>query len=264
MIKRWRNRLGSTVGVGDTQHDPATPGFVAASPSDIGEQERHSSALHRAFYENDGPLVHKWRHYLSIYDRHLSAFCNTPVRFLEIGVSDGGSLRMWRQYFGSKAVIFGIDIDPRCAFLDGQDGSVRIGSQDDAAFLQSVVAEMAGIDIVIDDGSHFPEHQWASFQTLFPLLNETGVYICEDLHTAYWPAFGGGCRVPATFIERTKMIIDDIHADFHDHPSTVPDANRLINGLFFYNSMVVIEKKPQLRPCHITVGNFTLTLKRGG
>src|SRR5262245_27995053 len=129
MIKRWRNKLGSTVGVGDTQH-AATPGFVAASPSDIGEQERRSSALHRAFYENDGPLVHKWRHYLSIYDRHLSAFCNTPARFLEIGVSDGGSLRMWRQYFGSKAVIFGIDIDPRCAFLDGQDGSVRIGSQD--------------------------------------------------------------------------------------------------------------------------------------
>ena len=48
---------------------------------------------------------------------------------------------MWRKYFGEDAIIYGIDIDPECAQLDGIAGQVRIGSQADTAFLESVVAE---------------------------------------------------------------------------------------------------------------------------
>ena len=56
---------------------------------------------------------------------------NRPVRLLEIGVFKGGSMHLWRKYFGLEAILFGIDIDPKCAQFDGRDAQVRIGSQDD-------------------------------------------------------------------------------------------------------------------------------------
>lgn len=224
------------------------------SPDDVPVAEKTQSELHKLFYNNTGTLVNKWRHYLNIYESHLSRFRHTPFHLLEIGVAQGGSLSLWRRYFGPKAVIFGIDIDDRCRRFDKRDAHVRIGSQDDPAFLRSVVSEMGGVDVVLDDGSHKASHHSTSFQTLFPLLNDGGVYICEDLHTAYSPTFDGGYRRNGSFIEVAKKIIDDIHADFHDQPQYVADAHRSIHGIYFYNSMLVIEKRAQQEPRYIQVG----------
>ena len=130
--------------------------------------------MERIFYGHTGRQAFKWRHYLEAYDRHLSRFRDTRVRLLEIGVQKGGSLQIWRKYFGPHAVIFGIDIDESCRALDGAGAAVRIGSQDDVAFLNGVVEEMGGLDVVIDDGGHVAEQQHASFATLFPLMSERG------------------------------------------------------------------------------------------
>src|SRR5437764_7355436 len=89
--------------------------------SDIPAEEMSLSAMHRAFYEHDGATINKWRSYLSIYDKYLRKFRETEVRILEIGVWRGGSLSMWRKYFGPDAVIFGVDINPECAgFAKGE------------------------------------------------------------------------------------------------------------------------------------------------
>jgi hypothetical protein len=227
----------------------------ARHPDEVPTAEKDQSELHRMFYGNTGPVGHKWRHYLEIYGHHLARFRNTRFRLLEIGVADGGSLTLWRKYFGSDATIFGIDISPRCAQFDKQAGNVRIGSQDDPQFLQSVVSEMGGIDVVIDDGSHIADHQRVTFRTLFPLLNANGVYICEDLHTAYSRAgFDGGYHRRGTFIEVVKQIIDDIHADFHKRAQSVPDAHRSIHGIHVYNSILAIEKRALQKPEHVRVG----------
>src|SRR6056297_2733088 len=85
--------------------------------------------LAKLFSQNDGPTVHKWHHYIPLYDTYFSRYRNTNVRFLEIGVAEGGSLQMWRKYFGPSATIFGIDIDEGCARLNGHSAQVRIGSQ---------------------------------------------------------------------------------------------------------------------------------------
>ena len=226
----------------------------SGDPADVPADEKTSTPMHQAFYGNTGATVHKWRGYLANYHRHLARFRNTPVRLLEIGVYRGGSLQLWRTYFGEQALIFGIDIDPICSQYDGKAGSVRIGSQADPSFLRSVVREMGGIDVVIDDGSHSAPHQKVSFDTLFPLLSPQGVYICEDTMTAYLPGFyGGGYRRKTNFLEVAKTIVDDLHADFHDRPQGVPNANRTIAGLHFYQGMVVIEKGLQPRPSHMKI-----------
>jgi hypothetical protein len=223
------------------------------------------------FFAHDGRLIHKWVHYLEIYERHLAAYrdgfplpdgTRRPLRLLEIGVSHGGSLQLWRKYFGPDAIVFGIDVDPRCAELDGPETRVRIGSQSDAAFLATVVDEMGGVDIVIDDGSHHARHQRASFDALFPKLSFGGLYIAEDLHTAYWTLdFAGGYRRPGTFIEVSKSLVDGLHAWYHRWPlpRRARSAKTEVFSVIFYDSVVVIEKRRRERPAVVKVGRPSFT-----
>jgi hypothetical protein len=204
---------------------------------------------------NDGPVVHKWHHYLPLYDRYFAAHRGKPVRFLEIGVSKGGSLAMWRKYFGPDAVIFGIDIRKSCAALNGIDGQVRIGSQADPAFLQAVVAEMGGVDLVLDDGSHQMAHIEASLDILFPLLSDRGTYMIEDLHTAYWPRWGGGLKAPANFFNTVRALADDMHHWYHDGAAHRPALSGMVTGVHMHDSIVVLDKGPVHVPVHSMVGS---------
>ena len=208
------------------------------------------------FVGNTGAHVHKWHHYLPLYERYFGPWRGRPLRFLEIGVSKGGSLQMWRKYFGPEAVIFGIDIDPDCAQFNGQAGQVRIGSQDDPAFLAQVVAEMGGVDVVLDDGSHVMAHIRRSFEALFPLLEMGGTYMIEDLHAAYWPSHGGGIAAPDNFFNGLRGMIDDMHHWYHDTPSGQPATAGMVAGLHVHDSIVVIDKAQVYAPTHSIVGGL--------
>ena len=184
----------------------------------------------------------------------FESYRNTPVRMLEIGVYKGGSLDMWREYFGEDATIFGIDIDAECAAYATPPNQVRIGSQDDPHFLRSVTEEIGPLDIVLDDGSHIGRHQRASFDTLFPAVKEGGLYVIEDLHTSYWPvSHEGGYRRKGTAIEHVKTMIDDMHGWYHRKAITTP-AKDQIGAIHIYDSMVVLEKRTIKRPTHTIAG----------
>lgn len=198
--------------------------------------------LWQNFLAHDGKLIHKWTHYFGAYERHFAGFRGKSMTFLEIGVSEGGSLQMWQRYFGPYARIVGIDIDPACKAHEGPGLSVRIGSQSDPAFLARVIEEFGVPDVVLDDGSHRMGDIEASFSYLYPKLPKNGVYMVEDLHTAFWPEFGGGLHAPSNFINRCKGLIDSLNAD-HTRGAIAPDAfTRSTASLSFYDSVVVIEK----------------------
>ena len=210
----------------------------------------------RLFYGHQGRLANKWDHYLPIYERHMGKFRKRreqPVRLLELGVSHGGSLQLWRKYFGATARIFGVDVNPLCRAVDDADLCVRIGSQADPEFLARVIGEMGGVDIVVDDASHVASHQRISFQTLFPVLSPDGIYIVEDLHTSYWYSFGGGLRRRGSFIEEMKALIDDLHVDFSQARPRFP-IHGTVESIHFYESIVVIEKGPESKHFHTKVG----------
>ncbi|MFA9421225.1 MAG: hypothetical protein ACERLB_13825, partial [Gammaproteobacteria bacterium] len=88
----------------------------------IETEYNFSGDLLDIFENNTGVMVHKWHHYIPIYDRYFSKYRGEKVRFLEIGVQKGGSLRMWRKYFGEDAIVYGIDIDQSCARYNGLHG----------------------------------------------------------------------------------------------------------------------------------------------
>jgi len=198
--------------------------------------------LWQDFLTHDGHPIDKWAHYFPIYDRHFSWYANKSLTFLEIGVARGGSLQMWQRFFGPLAKIVGIDIRERSKSYEAPGTLVRIGDQADEQFLQSLIDEFGVPDIVLDDGSHQMGHIAKTFNFLYPRLPKNGVYMVEDLHTAYWDEFGGGVSKPETFINLSKEYIDRLNAD-HSRGQVVPNfITRQTFGISFYDSVVVFEK----------------------
>ena len=198
--------------------------------------------LWSSFLTNDGRLIHKWKHYFPIYERHFRDFVYKPVTFIEIGCGRGGSLQMWKQYFGPHARIVGIDILPECKQFEEDQIEIRIGAQQDRQFLESIVAEFGAPDIVLDDGSHVMSHVIASFAFLYPRVAKNGVSMVEDLHTAYWEEYEGGLRKPTTFIELSKNLVDELNAD-HSRGALAPtDFTKTTLSMHFYDSVTVFEK----------------------
>jgi hypothetical protein len=212
--------------------------------------------LEAYFHANTGKQLHKWLHYFEIYDRHFARFRGRPVAILEFGVAQGGSLQMWKHYFGPAARIFGVDVNPRCRSLEEEGVTIFIGDQGDRTFLRTLASSLPPIDILIDDGGHTMRQQIATFEEMFPAVAADGVYLCEDTHTSYWRRWGGGLRRRGSFIEHSKRLIDQLHA-WHSHQPrrfAVDTFTRSAHSIHFYDSVVVIEKRPMQRPEHRKTG----------
>lgn len=183
----------------------------------------------------EGRAIFKCLHYFELYERHLSKFIGKPVKVMEIGIAQGGSLDMWQYYFGKYAEIIGMDCNKWCAEVT--DKKSYIGSQADRKFLKTVVEKEQSFDVIIDDGGHKSEQMVTSFQELYPALNEGGVYIIEDVCCAYWNRFQGGLKRKGTIIEVSKNLIDFVNE--------VSDKNiytETLTGMHFYNSMIIFDK----------------------
>jgi hypothetical protein len=217
---------------------------------DIQTKYGFNGDLLEIFTSNKDNVVHKWHHYIPIYDRYFSNFRMKKIRFLEIGVSKGGSLQMWRNYFGESATIYGVDIDPSCAQFNGIAGQVRIGSQCDPKFLESVIHEMGGVDIILDDGSHQMDHVLKTFKFLFPKLNDGGIYMVEDLHTAYWRNYGGGYQSKFNFFSFVSELINDMHHWYHFGGVKHPTISSFCPAIHIHDSIAVFEKEAVHEPTH--------------
>ncbi len=239
---------------------PASPGLTRVHLDETRRAEMLASAtnpMEAAYYGHDGKGANKWHHYLEVYDRHLGRFRGQDVHVLEIGIYRGGSLQIWKSYFGERAIVHGIDIDPDCARAAEERVVPHIGDQADVAFLRRVIGEMGRVDVVIDDGGHHGPLQIATFEALYPLLDPNGVYVCEDTRTSYWNEYGGGYRKPGTFIEYAKALVEPLHVWYVEDDVIARDEAfaRMTLGIFFYDSMVVLEKRPRGAPAQYRVGH---------
>ncbi len=217
--------------------------------------------LRNYFEHNEKRLINKFDHYFDVYDRYFSQFKNKKITVVEIGVYQGGSLQMWRQYFGKEATIWGIDIDPRCKTLEEENTHILIGSQEDPQFLRSIIDQIGPIDVLIDDGGHTQNQQIVSFQELYQHVNpDGGIYLCEDVHTSYMNVYGGGHQRDNTFIEFSKLMVDQLNAHYSEQSSLAVDAiTKTTNSIHFYDSIVVFEKKRMTPPSSKMTGAWSFT-----
>jgi hypothetical protein len=176
-LKEWRWSRASRRGFNSELAWPRVAGDTSVQPQ--------SNSL-REFFNNrkEGPGIWKWEHYFDAYDRHFRQFRGREVHVLEIGVYSGGSLDMWRDYFGPKATIYGVDIEPDCRVYEKDGVKIFIGDQADHSFWREFRRQVPALDIVIDDGGHRAEQQIVSLEELLPFLRPGGVYLCEDVHGA--------------------------------------------------------------------------------
>jgi len=219
--------------------------------------------LEKYFKNNTGRVINKWSQYFDVYDRHFSKYRGKEIVLLEIGTFHGGSLQMWKSYFGDKAKIYGIDINPNCKEVEEENIEIFIGSQSDRKFLREVRSKIPPIDILIDDGGHTMLQQIVSFEELFDHIKPDGVYLCEDIHTSYWMDWGGGYKRKGTFVEYSKNFIDKINAYNSRQKSFQPDSfTKSVNSLHYYDSMLVIEKKPTPKPFSSQTGTTEIPFER--
>jgi hypothetical protein len=213
--------------------------------------------LEAYFNDNKKRVIDKWSHYFEAYDRHFSKYRGKEIVLLEIGTFQGGSLQMWKDYFGDKAKIYGIDINPNCKLVEEENITVMIGSQSDRDFLKNVIKEVPPFDILIDDGGHTMLQQIVSFEELFDHIKPDGVYLCEDLHTSYWKEYGGGYKRKGSFIEYSKNFIDKLNA-YHSVEDELPVSSftTSVNSIHYYDSIVVIEKRPTPKPQRFRTGSI--------
>ena len=188
----------------------------------------------------------KWSGYFDVYERHLSRFVEKHPSILEVGILGGGSLELWEKYFNG-ATITGIDIVPQCADYKYEfPVEIIIGNQESPEFWQDFWVERNPYDIIIDDGGHTMNQQIVTLENCYPHLADGGIYVVEDVHTSYWDNWGGLFRRPATFLEYSKRIVDHLNKQ-HFTQSLLPENELKIfedlYSVYFYNSMVVFEKK---------------------
>ena len=73
--------------------------------------------------------------FIQLYEKHFAHLKESKINILEIGVDNGDSLRIWREYF-SQANICGIDIDKKDFKIDNV--SILQGDQSDRLFLETI------------------------------------------------------------------------------------------------------------------------------
>jgi len=209
-------------------------------------------SLLELFYENPYHYIHKFVHYMIIYDELFSKYRNTNVSILKIGIQHGESLELWKTYFGPKAKIYGVDKHNKALYLEGAEQITMFqGDQGNRKFLQDLKKKIPHIDILIDDGSHISKDQIATFEELFLHIDINGLYVCEDMHNCWHPN-----NIEHNFANYLKelgdcMLGNHVHSSFNfieeiHHTGTIKSIN-------FYQHLAVIQKFPMKEHLHSPV-----------
>ena len=148
--------------------------------------------------------------YFDIYETLLAKYVGQDITFVEVGILNGGSLFMWRDYFGKNARIIGIDLNPQAKKWEEHGFEIFIGSQSDQNFWNQTFEAIGPIDVLLDDGGHRYHQQIITLLSSLPHINNGGMVMIEDVGTSYMQEFGGPS--PLSFISYTKSLIDTINA----------------------------------------------------
>jgi len=127
--------------------------------------------------------------YGPLYEALLAPKRDTATDVLEIGVYGGGSIAAWDDYY-AQARVTGMDIDLGNVRVAGlalrpRVNLVRVNAADRESVERIIGLPRPIYDVVVDDGSHQPEHQYRSLAIFGHYLKNDGIYIIEDILSAY-------------------------------------------------------------------------------
>lgn len=181
----------------------------------------------------------KWKKYFSVYEKIFSKYKNKNITFVEIGILDGGSLEIWKKYFGKDSRIIGIDNNPDCRKFENENFEIYIGSQSDKNFWRKFYNEVGPIDILLDDGGHSNDQQIITLAESINHIKDNGIHVVEDVHSSYMKYYGNPSKY--SFINFSKKLIDDINFNFPDMNKFDYSLNKSIYSIEYFESIVVFK-----------------------
>lgn len=176
--------------------------------------------------------------YFDVYDSLFERFIDKEIIFLEIGVLNGGSLFMWRSFFGPKARIIGVDLNPEAEKWMEHGFEIHIGSQADPNFWSKLMTEIGQVDIILDDGGHTFLQQITTTECLLDSVKNDGLLVVEDTHTSYMNGFG---NLNTSFVAYSKTWIDKINTRFGRFNDTQAQEDRRVWSIEFFESIVAFK-----------------------
>jgi hypothetical protein len=203
-------------------------------------------------YKNSPYLSIKHNNYFEIYSELFTKYKNKKIIFVEIGVLNGGSLFMWRQFFNSEARIIGVDSNPLAKRWENEGFEIHIGLQNDPIFWDNFFNIVGNVDIILDDGGHTYEQQIVTVSCCLPHINNGGLIVVEDTHTSYFRSFGYPTQF--SFIEWTKANIEIVNSRFPNSPLSNNKFKHIIYSITFFESIVSfqIDRKKSIMNIPVT------------
>ena len=171
--------------------------------------------------------------YFSVYDELFKKFKNKEITFLEVGVLDGGSLFMWRDYLGSQARIIGVDLNPEAKKWKKDGFEIFIGDQSKESFWNETLNSIGKVDVILDDGGHTFEQQIMTAESTLPYINDGGIIVIEDCCTSYMKKFG---FKKLSFINYAKKLIDNVNKRYMEFDNL--NSEKRIWSVQFFESIV--------------------------
>lgn len=201
----------------------------------------------------------KWSNYFGIYDELFKKYRNKKITFVEIGIFSGGSLFMWRNYFGKNARIIGIDLNPQSKKFEKYGFEIFIGDQSSSLFWKNFFKKIGKVDVVLDDGGHTNYQQIITTNQCIPMIKDGGKMVVEDVHTSF---IKHNWYNPSTysFINYSKKIVEDINSRFPDLKTFNFSLRKFIYKIEFFESIVSFDINRKLCKKNIFVDNKKTTI----
>ncbi|EIC91872.1 hypothetical protein IMCC13023_03510 [Candidatus Aquiluna sp. IMCC13023] len=174
--------------------------------------------------------------YFHVYDHLLEPYVGKKITFVEIGILEGGSLFMWRDFFGKQARIIGVDLNPEAKKWEKDGFEVFIGDQNQKSFWENLGRRVGPIDVILDDGGHRYDQQIHTVEYGLDVLADEGLLVIEDTVTSYQEGFGPR---KYSFINYCRSRIDSINgrSDLINR-----DAEKRIWSMEFFDGIVAFRK----------------------
>jgi len=192
----------------------------------------------------------KWEKYFHIYDKIFKKYRNKKITFVEIGIFQGGSLEIWKNYFGKKSKIIGIDLNPKCKKFKNKNRNIDvfIGDQSNPDFWKNFFKKVGKVDVILDDGGHTNKQQIITVLNTANNIKDGGKLVIEDTHTSYLEKFGNQSRY--NFINFAKQIIDQVNYTFpfKKKKKFKNTLDKYVYGISFFES--IVEFKINRKNCY--------------
>jgi hypothetical protein len=186
----------------------------------------------------------------------ISSIIKKKKKILEIGIgghnvefAGGQSLIALAHYF-DKSQVIGADFFKK-DFLNRGNIKTVILDQGNSKMVKNLGKKYGPFDLIIDDGSHFADHQRLTFSILFDFLKNKGIYIIEDMSGSYEKALNGDPDL--SFKKNNITYFSLLTHSVNSHKLYKKNFDKLkkfinINKILFLPKMVVIEKVIKQHP----------------